>query len=385
MYGFFYVFYGLFSYLRLKCRYMSMIRYTEYRTNTSYMKGVHMPTENNDFHLFTEFTLVGLRNLKLRNRLIISYFISTVIPLFFIYLYAYMLYGSTEMTGQILVLSLLMMGIALTMTLYTYTSISHPIDHMVRTCQAISEGDMDIRIQDNGNDELAYLSDNIDGMVTQIQLLLEQRQSGEAKKRELELRMLQYQINPHFLFNTLNTLRLVAQMNQDKIVSEGIRSLSELLKNTLINDHEFITIQEEIDNLKHYFSIQAIRYAGSFHVNYHISEELSGYYLPKLILQPLAENSVLHGSFNDGTIMEIYITCRRDGEDILLEVCDEGKGFDVNDKKTVPKGLGGIGGRNVNDRIHLYFSDPYGLTITSSPGKGTCCRIKIPAITSKNL
>lgn len=346
------------------------------------MKGIHMPSEKNTPHLLTEFTLVGLRNLKLRSRLIISYLISTVLPLTFIYLYTYMLYGSTEMTGQILVLALLMMGIALTMTLYTYMSISHPIDHMVHTCQAISNGNMEIRIRDDGNDELAYLSDNIDGMVTEIQLLLEQRQSGEAKKRELELRMLQYQINPHFLFNTLNTLRLVAQMNQDKIVSEGIRSLSELLKNTLINDQEFITIQEEIDNLKHYFSIQAIRYAGSFHVNYDVSEELSGYFLPKLILQPLAENSVLHGSFNDGTIMEIYVTCHSQDNDILLEVRDEGKGFDMNDPAATPKGLGGIGNRNVNDRIHLYFSGDYGLTIESSPGMGTRCRIRIPAIAS---
>ena len=194
--------------------------------------------------------------------------------------------------------------------------------------------------------------------------------------------MLQYQINPHFLFNTLNTLRLVAQMNQDKVVAEGICSLSELLKNTLINDHEFITVREEIANLKHYFSIQAIRYAGSFHVNYEIDPELENCMLPKLILQPLAENSVLHGSFNNGTVMEIYVRCFRKQDDIVLEVADLGKGFDMNDHTSVPKGLGGIGSRNVNDRIHLYFSDNYGLTVTSAPGKGTTCRILIPAIVS---
>lgn len=348
------------------------------------MKGVPMPTENKDFNLLQEFALVGLRNLKIRHRLMISYFISTVLPLVFIYLYAYQLYGSTELTGQLLVLSTLIICAALTMTLYTYMSISQPIEHMIRTCQAISNGNMETRIQDKANDELSYLSDNIDGMVTEIQLLLEQRQQSEAKKRDLELKMLQYQINPHFLFNTLNTLRLVAQMNQDKVVAEGICSLSELLKNTLINDQEFITIQEEIANLKHYFSIQAIRYAGSFHVNYDIPEEFSSYLLPKLILQPLAENSVLHGSYNDGSVMEIHVSCKWDGKDILLEVRDEGKGFDMNDKSAVPKGLGGIGSRNVNDRIHLYFSDNYGLTIQSSPGMGTCCKIRIPAIASAN-
>lgn len=343
-----------------------------------------MPHESSkqDSGILRDFALVGLRNLNIRSRLIISYLISTVLPLLFLYVYSYYLYGSTALTGQILVISLLMICAAFTMTLYTYMSISYPIDHMIRTCQSISDGNLDVRIADSASDELAYLSDNIDGMVTEIQLLLEQQQDSEARKRELELKMLQYQINPHFLFNTLNTLRLVAQMNQDKVVAEGIRSLSELLKNTLINDQEFITIQEEIDNLKHYFSIQAIRYAGSFHVNYEMDEHLTSFLLPKLILQPLAENSVLHGSYNDGTIMEIYVSVQKKGEDILLEVRDEGKGFDMQDTASAPKGLGGIGSRNVNDRIHLYFSDEYGLTVESSPGKGTCCRVLIPAISS---
>lgn len=341
-----------------------------------------MPPENNSYRPLEKFSLIGLRNMKIKNRLVISCLISTILPLLFIFLYNFSLYGSSEQTGQILVIALLMMTVSLTMTLYTYMSISHPIDHMIRICQAISDGDLEMRIQDHANDELSWLSDNIDGMVTEIQLLLEQRHLSEAKKRDLELRMLQYQINPHFLFNTLNTLRLVAQMNQDKVVSEGICSLSELLKNTLLNDREFITIQEEIDNLKHYFSIQAIRYAGSFHVNYEVAEDLSGYLLPKLILQPLAENSVLHGSYNDGTVMEIYVTGRWEGKDILLEIRDEGKGFDMEDKSAHPKGLGGIGNRNVNDRIHLYFSDDYGLTITSRPGRGTRCTIRIPALDS---
>ena len=335
------------------------------------------------FRTLQNFALVGLRNLKIRHRLILSYSISTVLPLVAVYIYTYFRYGTSSITGQVLVLSLLMACVSMTMTTYTYLSISSPINQMVETCQTISDGDMEKRIHDQGNDELAFLSDNIDSMVTEIQLLLEQRQQSEAKKRELELKMLQYQINPHFLFNTLNTLRLVAQMNQDKVVAEGICSLSELLKNTLINDHEFITIREEIANLKHYFSIQAIRYAGSFHTNYEIDPELEHCMLPKLILQPLAENSVLHGSYNDGTIMEIFVRCFREQDDIVLEVADLGKGFDMNDKASAPKGLGGIGSRNVNDRIHLYFSDNYGLTVTSAPGKGTTCRILIPAIVSE--
>jgi len=329
-----------------------------------------------------EFFLTKLRNLKIHYRLIFSFLLSTLFPLLVVYLYSLFLYGNSEPAGRLLIMCILLMCVPLALTAYTYFSISHPIRQMIHTCQAVSEGNLDVRIQDSANDELAFLSDNIDGMITEIQLLLEQRQESESKKRELELKMLQYQINPHFLFNTLNTLRLVALMNHDKVVAEGILSLSELLKNTLVNDNEFITIQEETDNLKHYFSIQAIRYAGSFHVNYEISPETASFLVPKLILQPLAENSVLHGSYNDGTVMEIYVTSRFEGSDIVLEIKDEGKGFDPSKKAAQAKGLGGIGTRNVNDRIHLYFSEQYGLTVQSQPEKGTCCRILIPAIPS---
>lgn len=333
-----------------------------------------------NFSLSPETMLRKLRNLKIRYRLIFSFLFSTLFPLLVVYLYSLFLYGNSEPAGRLLIMCILMMCVPLVLTACTYLSISSPVRHMIKTCQSVAEGNLEVRIQDTANDELAFLSDNIDGMITEIQLLLEQRQESDAKKRELELKILQYQINPHFLFNTLNTLRLVALMNHDNVVSEGILSLSELLKNTLVNDKEFITVQEEIDNLKHYFSIQAIRYAGSFHVNYNISQEASACLLPKLILQPLAENSVLHGTYNDGTIMEIYVSARFEGNDILLEVRDEGKGFDPKSSPSDSKGLGGIGTRNVNDRIHLYFSNEYGLTITSEPGKGTCCQILIPAI-----
>lgn len=335
--------------------------------------------------LSREFILTKLRNLKIHYRLIFSFLFSTLFPLLVVYLYSLFLYENSEPAGRLLIMCILLMCVPLALTTYTYLSISQPVRKMIHTCQSVSGGNLDVRIQDSANDELAFLSDNIDGMITEIQLLLEQRQESEAKKRELELKILQYQINPHFLFNTLNTLRLVALMNRDHVVAEGILSLSELLKNTLVNDNEFITIQEEIDNLKHYFSIQAIRYAGSFHVNYDIFQETASFLVPKLILQPLAENSVLHGSYNDGTIMEIYVTSRFQGSDILLEVRDEGKGFDQNQNPSSRKGLGGIGTRNVNDRIRLYFSEQYGLTVKSAVGAGTCCQILIPAVSSKTL
>ena len=105
--------------------------------------------EDEAFQTLRHFALVGLRNLNIQNRLIISYIISTIFPLLFVYLYSYYLYGSSVVTGQLLVLSILIAGIALTMTTYTYLSISSPIQHMIETCQNISDGNLDVRIQDN--------------------------------------------------------------------------------------------------------------------------------------------------------------------------------------------------------------------------------------------
>lgn len=149
--------------------------------------------------------------------------------------------------------------------------------------------------------------------------------------------MLQYQLNPHFLFNTLNSLRFVAAMHKDQIVSDGIQALSSLLQNTLTNKNEYITIQEELENLENYFSILRIRYAGSFEYSIHTEEdELLSCLIPKLILQPLAENSVMHGSSDDGSVMEIMITCWEENGNIMIELTDNGKGFEVTPAALAP-------------------------------------------------
>ncbi len=324
----------------------------------------------------------GSFELKLNgNSQLVTYFYNKNIDKYFVSFipFSYLNSESNEITKDLNVTAAVLLLICLVIIFFIYFSISTPIKRMVVTCQKISGGSLNERIRDNSRDELAYLSNNIDNMVERIKELLEHQQGQEKKKRELELQMLQYQINPHFLFNTLNTLRLVASMNQDLVVSNGIQSLSELLKNTLINKNEFISIGEEIANLKHYFSIQNIRYAGNFHVNYEIGEELLSFLTPKLILQPLAENAVMHGNYNDGTILEIWVRCYNADNGITLELADNGKGFDSSIEQR-PKGLGGIGIQNVNDRIRLNFGEDYGLHIESRPGHGTVCRLVIPKI-----
>ena len=291
------------------------------------------------------------------------------------------------MLKQILVVVMFLVLLCIGIVAMVYQGIMSPIKRMLEFCREVSEGKLSVRIQDKHKDELSRLSGSMDHMADTIEHLMDQQKTQEKKKRELELQMLQYQLNPHFLFNTLNSLRFVAAMHKDQIVSDGIQALSSLLQNTLTNKNEYITIQEELENLENYFSILRIRYAGSFEYSFHVEEdEQLSCLVPKLILQPLAENSVMHGSSDNGTVMEIQITCWRENKDVMIELSDDGKGFEVTDDALAPHPeRKRIGVANVNDRIQLNFGRKYGLKINSQPGKGTTCTLTLPELYADTL
>lgn len=291
------------------------------------------------------------------------------------------------MLKQILVVVMFLVLLCIGIVAMVYQGIMSPIKRMLEFCHEVSEGKLSVRIQDKHKDELSRLSGSMDHMADTIEHLMDQQKTQEKKKRELELQMLQYQLNPHFLFNTLNSLRFVAAMHKDQIVSDGIQALSSLLQNTLTNKNEYITIQEELENLENYFSILRIRYAGSFEYSFHVEEdELLSCLVPKLILQPLAENSVMHGSSDNGTVMEIQITCWRENKDVMIELSDDGKGFEVTVDALAPHPeRKRIGVANVNDRIQLNFGRKYGLKINSQPGKGTTCTLTLPELYADTL
>jgi two-component system sensor histidine kinase YesM len=204
--------------------------------------------------------------------------------------------------------------------------------------------------------------------------------ADQRRKRELELEALQYQINPHFLFNTLGTLKWAAVINKaPPIISEGLTSLSKLLQNVLLNKDEMITLREELSNLEHYFTIQKIRYADCFEVVHEVDEALLENPVPRLVLQPLAENAVLHGSEGGTRQIVITVRCQSLEGGILLEIKDNGSGFDP---ALLQRGsemqLSGIGLSNVNERLKLYYGAESGLDIRSEVDVGTVCRIFIP-------
>ena len=243
----------------------------------------------------------------------------------------------------------------------------------------IPRGEIGLKINDTSPDELGFLARTIDNMVNEIGLLAQRWSDDQRKMRELELQTLQYQINPHFLFNTLNTLKWIATLNHVTPVSHGIDALSSLLQSTLIKKDELIPFDDELRNLKNYCDIQQLRYAGRFEMEYQI-EDAAGYWtVPRFILQPLVENSILHGTADEDDFVTITVRATVSENLLTIHISDTGCGFDPSAiKEKNSERFSGIGLSNVDERMRLHYGNEYGLTIESAPGIGTQCILCIP-------
>ncbi|MBY0756117.1 sensor histidine kinase [Clostridium sardiniense] len=271
--------------------------------------------------------------------------------------------------------------IALTIILsnYIYKSIYNPINNLVKGMDRAISGCIDANLEDDSNDEIGRLSKQFNGLISKINSLLDEIKYEQELKRESEIKMLQAQINPHFLFNTLNTLKWIAVMNEDTSVSNGLGALAKLLRNTIVDSNEFVTIREEIDNIKSYIVIQKLRYGDSFEVDYHIEEEFYNYKIIKFILQPIIENSILHGfdEDKDNQKIDIIISERNNILEILIK--DNGKGFNQHKHKEKKEGkLSGVGYKNVCERIKLTYGKEYTVELKSEIDKGTEVKIMLP-------
>lgn len=262
---------------------------------------------------------------------------------------------------------------------YIYKSIYNPINNLVKGMNKAIDGCLDVSLRDDSNDEIGILSKQFNGLISKINSLLNEIKHEQELKRESEIKMLQAQINPHFLFNTLNTLKWIAVMNEDTSVSNGLGALAKLLRNTIVDSNEFVTIREEIDNIKSYIVIQKLRYGDSFEVNYHIKDEIYDYKIIKFILQPIIENSILHGFDEDKADQKIDILISQ--SDAILEILikDNGKGFNQDKHKEEKKGkLSGVGYKNVCERIQLTYGKEYEVQLKSVVNYGTEVRITLP-------
>ena len=267
--------------------------------------------------------------------------------------------------------------------------ISVPIKTLERAVKELEAGREEVEIDVSGPYEIERLGHSIRSMVSTMRHLMDDIIEQEAQKRRSELDVLQSQINPHFLYNTLDSVVWMTENGRTDEAILMVTSLARFFRISLSRGSNIIPIADELEHARHYLTIQKMRYKNKFSAVIAAEDGVEGLYTIKLIVQPILENAIYHGmAYADGD-GEITVRARRDGEDVVIEVADNGPGMP---EETVERLLdqsyaaapgtkgSGIGLRNVHQRIRLTFGEEYGLAIHSEPDAGTTVCIRLPVL-----
>ena len=262
--------------------------------------------------------------------------------------------------------------------------IERPIKKLVRKMEKVNMEQLDAPMEINTNvGEIAFLNRGMMDMFERIKQLIRDIILRQEKEKELEIKVLQLQINPHFLYNTLDTLQWHMVMKGQEEIAGGVLALSNLLRYSISGGNGIATVEAELKQLENYLSIQQLRFGNRFTVNIAVEKEIMKNSIPKLTLQPIVENAINHGLKGKNNYGRLEIFGRREGEEILLTVKDDGIGIREEDLKKIrdreyTSGGTGLGIKNVSDRIALQLGRADAISIESSYGTGTTVYIRLP-------
>ena len=265
--------------------------------------------------------------------------------------------------------------------------ISNPIKRLDGSVREIESGNLDVEIVPSGSYEVEHLGKSIKNMLGRIKVLMSDLVAEHNAKRKSEFDTLQSQINPHFLYNTLDIIVwMIENENSDKAVNI-VTALAKFFRISLSKGKNIITVKDEVEHVRNYLMIQNMRFKNRFEYSIDVDEEVLSYSSLKLMLQPLVENAIYHGmEFMDGD-GEIDVKVFKEDDSLYFTITDNGLGMSEDmvetllSKDFVPSKKGsGIGVKNVNERIKLYFGSEYGLKVESEPDEGTKITIHLPAV-----
>ncbi len=266
---------------------------------------------------------------------------------------------------------------------------TEPMLKVIQDIKRVEQGDLTVRTHVNTSNEISQLSNGINNMIDEMSLLIDRLVEEEKMKREVELEALHAQINPHFLYNTLNTIKWMAKIQGADSVSNAIVALVKLLRISINISGDFIPLKEEIEYIQNYVFIQKLRFNEDFLITYDVDETLSECMIPKLILQPIIENSIIYGVEN-AEKLEIKVICEKEQivktetDILIIKIIDNGPGIPQDILKTIFKDhkseskFSKAGLNNVNQRIKLFCGDAFGQEILTKETFGTTVIVRLP-------
>jgi two-component system sensor histidine kinase YesM len=261
--------------------------------------------------------------------------------------------------------------------------LTKPIIKLSRLMGEVERGNLEIRFENDFNDEIGRLGQSFNSMLEKTRRLLEENVARQKRLRIQELKALQAQINPHFLYNTIDTINWMALSVDAEPISKLSKALANYYRLSLSKGEEIIKISDEINQVKNYLTIQKIRYENCLNYEFQVNKNILDGYIIKLTLQPIVENAIYHGIKEKRGGGMIRILGRREGDLVFLEIWDNGKGMDAPQLAKIRESLNkiraeGFGLSNVNERIKLYFGEGFGLAIDSLENKFTKVTVTIP-------
>jgi two-component system, sensor histidine kinase YesM len=323
--------------------------------------------------------LVGSRNIQGTDWILVS-----VIP------YEEILSSSITIRNQMLLLMLLLITLAYVFAYYISGSNTKRISRLIKKMRKAQEGDLELISVTPGSDEIGELMKNFNFMIQKIKILIEDQYKSGQEIKSAELKALQAQINPHFLYNTLDLINWTAIKYNVPEISSMVKSLSRFYKLSLSKGRDVVPISDELEHVKLYVDIQNRRFENKIHLQIKIDDSILDCSVLKIILQPIVENSILHGILErEDKSGNITIIGRLEQDTVIMSVCDDGVGMDeetiidiLNSKSEENHGYGVW---NINNRLKLYYGEEYGLIFKSETGKGTEAEIRIPAVSIRDI
>lgn len=254
---------------------------------------------------------------------------------------------------------------------------------LMECMRAVRKGNLTCRARVSTRDEISEAADTFNDMMDKIKNLMEDIRAQEAAKRAAEQQMLETQIQPHFVYNAISAMRYAAQMRGQRDIEQAAGALGELMRSVLGNHDEWITLWEEKAYIEQYVVLQKFKFQNEFLLRWDVPEKLWGMRLPKLLIQPLVENALIHG-IHQRKAGEIVVSAVAEKDRVVLRVTDNGKGMeaeqvaDLMEKPAAPATMRRIGINNVRQRIALCYEGRARFGILSIPGNFTCVEMELP-------